>query len=533
MLSRKTLLHFANTIAGGVLGVIALKLIALWMGDAVLGNVSYAIGVLSILQSLTTLAMRSTHEKRMGEGGDEGDKIATYLYLILALSAVFAAIVGSGLFVWVGLLGKTFRSTTLTVVVIITAYLTAQNLRQVAVNTFNGRRELARSQSVTFLDDLARVGATVVAAALYGAVVRERGPLHGMLGEGWGWVEAYGPELLAGTYVAGTGLSALVGLVLMRRACPLGRFRWDLVKNYWSYARPVFVTSVLGALTTNIDRAMLGYFWTSAEVGLYFGMDRITHIAFSLSFAMGTVLIPQFSSMAVDEDYEGIARVADRSHRYITLVVLPMAVGMIVFAEPLIRLVLADEFLRGAPVLMVLAAWVVLAVANRPYRSAVLGLDRPDLVLKLGVAAVAANVVLNLILVPADLRSLGISLFGLGALGAAIGTLSHEAIHYVGYHVYAKRLLPIEPRWGQLVRQLAAAAVMAGVLWWLAGLVGGLLRWYHVLGFGGLGVVAYLLALRLLGGLPDEDVRFFVDTVNPGKMGRYVRDEFRDDEDEE
>lgn len=535
MLARKTLLHFLNTILGGILGVVALKLVALWMGDTVLGQVAYAIGLLNVVQSVFELGFRSTHEKRMGEGGDQGDKIATYLYLQLGLTLAFVTAVTLGVTVWMGILGKGFQSTTLTTIVIVTAYLAAQNIRQVSVNTFNGRREIARSQTTTFLDDLVRVGATVVAASVYAAVVRGRGPLAESLGPGWAWVEAYGPEVLAVTYLVGTGVAAVLGLLYMQRVCPIGRFRRDILSNYWIYARTIFFAGMLGTLATNIDRIMLGYFWTGAEVGLYFGMDRITHIVRSLTFALGTVLIPTISGLDAEGGRERIAEVAYRATRYTTLIVLPMVAGIIVFARPLIRIILAAEFLRGVGVLVVLALWVFILVAQRPYSSTILGMDRPELILRLSLLSFGINVALNVVLIPADIQTFGLTLLGLGALGAAIATLVSDVVKLVGVNYVAKRLVPLKPQWPHFARQLIAVTLMGVALWWLSDALVGVVRWYHLILFGLLGLAIYLGLLWITDELDGDDLGFFMDTFHPGDMLTYVKEELLgldgDDED--
>jgi O-antigen/teichoic acid export membrane protein len=532
VLSRKALLHFLNTIVGGILGVLALKLVALWMGDTVLGQVAYALGLLSVGQSVFQLGFRGAHEQRMGDGTDQADKIATYTYLQLGLSVGFVLVSLLGIGAWMVLLGKQLQSTTLLTMVIVAAYLAAQNLRQVSVNTFNGRREIARSQATTFLDDLVRFGATALAASLYAGVVRQRGPLAETLGPGWSWVEAYGPELLAATYLTGSGAAAFVGFVYMTRVCSVGRFQREILTDYWMYARSVFFASILGTLATNLDRVMLGYFWSGAEVGLYFGMDRITHIVRSLTFALGTVLIPTVSGLSSDEEEGRIAELAHKATRYTTLMALPMVAGIIVFARPLIRIILADEFLRGTTVLVVLAVWVFFVVAKQPYSSTILGMDRPDLILRLSVAVFLVNVALNLVLIPEDLQVIGVSLFGLGAMGAATATLVSEVVRFGGIHYLAGRLVSLDPQWPHLGRQLVCVAGMGGALWWISRTFLAVVRWYHLLGFGALGLAIYGGLLWVVGELDREDWAFFMDMFHPAEMLAYLRDELlgRDDD---
>ena len=57
-----------------------------------------------------------------------------------------------------------------------------------------------------------------------------------------------------------------VGLWFMR-GYPIKKPNLSLAKNYLSFALPLAISSVISTVAFNIDRIMIGYYWTSANVG--------------------------------------------------------------------------------------------------------------------------------------------------------------------------------------------------------------------------------------------------------------------------
>lgn len=531
MLARKSLLHFLNTLVGAMVGVVALKLIALFMGDVIFGQVGYALGLTGVLFSVMQFGLPKAHKKRMSEGEDPADRLATYMTVQVVVAVAFVLLIAAAIAFRIYVQGSGFRSTTLLTLIVITAYRVVGFWMNLAEATFVSQREIAREQFTEFINNLVRTFSAIAVALTYAAVAKDAGPFAGLVPEALAPVADLGPEVLGLTWVLGFGAAAATSGYYIVRDYQVGSFSWEALRSYWDFARPVYLSDLVQTAATGLDRVMLGYFWGGAAVGVYFGADRIVSVVKSASFALGVVLLPTVSSLSTTGDEDRIASVTGQAHRYTAMVVLPMVLFIAVFAAPIIHLLLSDQFLRGAPTLAVLAFYTLFAVAARPYNALIGGMDRPRLLMKVGLVAAVTNVGLNVVLIPADIKSLGITLFGLKDLGAAIATLASAFVSYVLNRRIARRIAPLPAQWGALLRQLAAGAVMIAALLLLDETVTGLARWYHLLLFGPLGAVVYFGALRLMGGLTDDDIRFFLDTVHPMEMVGYIRTELLGDGD--
>jgi O-antigen/teichoic acid export membrane protein len=525
VLARKSLLHFLNTLVGALVGVLALKLIALYMGDDLFGQVAYAKSLTGLLFAVMLLGFPAAHKKRMSEGERPGDCLATYMVVQGALTLTYIAIILGAIVFRFKIQGKGLTSTTLSTLIVMAAFHVVKFWQRLTSVTLTSQREIAREQFAEFSDNLVRTVSAVVVALVYAVAAKQTGPLATYLGPGYGWVAAWGPELLAATWLLGSAAATVASAFYIYRDYPVGSFRWDVLRSYWDFARPIYVAGLVGTVATRLDRVMLGYFWGSSSVGIYFGSQRIVSVVKSASFALGVVLLPAVSSLSVDGNEDRIAEITNQAHRYTSMLTLPLVIFIMAFAGPIIHLVLSDEFLRGAPTLSILAAWTFFAVTSRPYSALVSGVDRPRLLAAISISGAAANVLLNIVLIPADIQSLGVTLFGLRELGAAIATLTMSLITYVLYRRVARRLVPLDPDWPYLLRQLTAGIVMTAVLFVLDETVAGLARWYHLILFSAVGGTTYLLALVLVGGFTRSDLRFFLETVDPRAMATYVRDE--------
>ena len=105
------------------------------------------------------------------------------------------------------------------------------------------------------------------------------------------------------------------------------------------------------------------------------------------------------------------------------MIVFPIIITMIVLAQPIIHILLSDKYLPALSILQILPIFVLIEVLSRPYDNQFIGMNMPNIVRNRYIIMVVINVCLNLILIPVDIRSIGLTLAGLGATGAAIAAV--------------------------------------------------------------------------------------------------------------
>lgn len=526
MIGRKTTLALANMVLGSVLGIVALFLIGRYFGPEANGQAYFAYSALGLLFFITDLGMGQAHVKRVSEGRHAGDCFATYAVFKLVMTGAFLLLAAAALAFSVLVLGRTIQSTTPAALVFAVVYYVAKSIQDIGQSSFEARVETAKAQVSVLLDTLVRVTITALFAGILAATVSGIGPLAGIADLDTPiirWVHDNPGAALALATAAGGVVAAAAAIALLVRTRERGRFRMELLRDYWAFALPIFLTNTAGIIATNIDGTVLGLFLEDVDAGIFGAIRRIPLVLLGVGSAVAVILFPSISAMAARGDREGVQRTMDNALRYLSMLLLPIVAFILLFAEEIIRLAIGERFVPGASALRVLSAYVIVATFASAHGTLLLGLGQPKAAARIGLLFAVLVVVLDLILIPYDIRSLGLRLGGLGVVGAAIGTLVAGLVYYVGLR-YANVKYAGYHETAHVWRHLAAALLMAALLFALDAVMP-FGRWFHVPIYMLTGGLVYLGALFALRAITKEDIRTIQDTIHPGEMLRYVRTE--------
>lgn len=529
MIGRKATLTMANLVAGSLLGLIAAKLIAVYFGAKIFGQVTFALGALGTLYFLTDLGMGQAHVKRVSEGRDPGDCFATFAVFKVVSTGLFVLVALGALAFYTFVLGRTIVDTSVPVILIILVYYMAKSLQDIGQSSFDARLETARSQVASLTDTLVRVGLTVVFALLVAALLRNAGPLLGRLDPGnpvYAWMAAHPAELLAIATAAGGIAAAIVAIVMLRRSFERGRFRMELLKDYASFALPLFITGAIGIISTNIDSTSLGLFRGDVEAGLFNAVKRLPLVLGGIGTGIGILLFPSISSMAAQGDTAGVHRRMDGALRYLSMLLVPMVAFGAVFAPELIHIFLSDEFVEGAFPMALLCGYILLITLGNPHANMLMGMNRPEVAARVSIVTAVTLIALDLLLIPDDIKALGIRLGGMGVTGAAIATFVSGAVYYGSLRFATWRLAKYRER-SQTLRHLGAAALMSLALLAMDQMVVPFTRWFELPLYMMVGGLVYAAGLVVLRAFTREDYAFVKDSLHPGEMLRYMREELR------
>lgn len=262
-------------------------------------------------------------------------------------------------------------------------------------------------------------------------------------------------------YVAGYGVGAALGIGLLYVKCYRNADRADqpedgLARRVARYSVPLTATRGANVLDKRVDTILVGSLMNPAAVGYYYLSKQIVGFVQSPAASLGFTLSPTYGEHKADGQTERAAAVYETSLKYVLLLYVPAAAGMVLVAEPAIRLLFGATYAPAAPVLQVFAGYVVLQAVAFVTSDALdyLGRARARAYAK-GVASVA-NFLLNLALIPTY-----------GVVGAAGATVVTHA-GYTGVNVaviHSELSLSI----GNLARHLAVVvgvtAAMSAAVW--------------------------------------------------------------------
>jgi putative peptidoglycan lipid II flippase len=284
----------------------------------------------------------------------------------------------------------------------------------------------------------------------------------------------------------------------------LTRPRWTPeVKEFFIAFGAVTVGAASVVIAPMIDFLIASYLPVGSRTALYYA-DRIDQLPLGvLGIALGTVLLPQMSTLLARGDDVGAGAAQNRSAALSLMLTLPFAAVFLAVPGTIMRAVFAHGHfdIHAADLAAVaLAAYGVGLPAFalvRIFASTFYARHDTMTPARVTVTAIAVNIALKFVFV-----------WGahLGIAGVALGTAFGAWLN-VGLLVWLGRrrgLLTIEPQLLRALPPVAAAALVAGGGAWLgahyAGMIGG--RWHDLFALAGAGAIggaaygAMVLALR-------------------------------------
>lgn len=528
MIARKSLLIAISQFITRLLGWIGLVILAkLWGGFApeALGVIGFAMAFIGVFSVIADLGFGQAHIKRISEGKDLGACIGTFAAIKISLIAVMVLTIFLALYVLEHVFHQGITdATTFSVVMVFLLYYVLLNIQYIPTYTFNGRGEIAKMQLTTMCENFIKVPTTILVAvagvSMAGLAAAVTWP--GFLQPLQQYLATHPLGSLAMTYTLGIFSTVVVGMWLLRKY-PIKKPDRVLAKSYFRFAVPILLISIISTLSINIDKLMIGFFWTSVEVGYYFSLQQILQIILILSFSFNIVLFPAYSEFHAQKNFGKINTTTHLAERYISMVIIPPIIFIILFVQPVISIMLNSAFLPAASTLSVLTIYALLTSFMAPYSSLMSGLDKPSITAKIGLAMCSANIVLNYAFIPKDgvLSILGIN----GPTGAAVATTLSALVGYVSMKIMAKKMTGIAIFQTHTPRHILAGLIMGGALYYIGSLFL-TIRWYHLVLFSAIGLLLYCTLLFVLKEFTKKDLLFFLDLVHPKQMVNYIKKEF-------
>jgi O-antigen/teichoic acid export membrane protein len=201
-------------------------------------------------------------------------------------------------------------------------------------------------------------------------------------------------------------LGGAIGALLLALYCVVTRIarpRFVVQVGRWlplmRVALPVGIAGVFAAILFRIDIAMLGAYESDAVVGQYGAAYRLLESTLFISWSIGAGVYPVLSRLSRTTETP-IGSIFQAALKLGLALTLPLAVGAVVLADPLMELLYGPEFRDGASALMLLAPTVVLYPLTYIAAYVLISQDRQSVLAWVYAAATVLNIALNAILIP-------------------------------------------------------------------------------------------------------------------------------------
>jgi O-antigen/teichoic acid export membrane protein len=188
------------------------------------------------------------------------------------------------------------------------------------------------------------------------------------------------------------------------------------------------------------------------EVGLYGAAYKFIELAGLVVSAAAASVFPPLTRFVASGDTERARELVQKAFDALLAAGAPLAIAMIAFSEEIVVWTAGAEFRKGGVALALLAPYVLVFFASGVLWRVLIATDRDRALLKMAVAVLALNVVLNLVFLP---------IYGFKA-AAVIAVASEAAVAVpIALIVRAHGLLP-NARYVAIIA--AAALAMVAVI---------------------------------------------------------------------
>ncbi|MBN2602958.1 MAG: flippase [Candidatus Thermoplasmatota archaeon] len=524
MIARKSMLVVISTFTARILGWIYFFVLAKLWGNftpRAIGVIGFAISFIELFNIISDLGFNAAHVKRISEGKNISECLATFTVIKIILTSLMIIIFLSIKTIFSI---QFFDATTENAIFILLIYYIFLDFYQIAYFTFEGTREVVKRELMTIMQSVKTP--LIIIIGLAGVSSENIKPLitwPEFLKPFQTYISIHTYGSLAMAYLISSVFIFITGFWLLRKY-QFGKPNWGLFKGYIKFALPTVLLSTMHIISTNVDKVMLGYFWTSTEVGYYFSVQQFFQIILIISGSVGIVLFPSISEFHSKKDFVKIEKTTHLAERYISLSIMPIVVVVVVFSKQIINTMLNDSFLPASTLLSFLTIYAFIASLMIPYYSLIKGYDKPILLTIIGCIMFLINVVLNYLLIP----QWGLlSSFGVYAhTGAGFATSISGFIGLIGYLLAAKKYTGFKLMQRYMPYHLFAGIIM-GVSIYLINNFISLTRWYHLIIFSVLGLLVYLVVLYILKEFKKEDLNFFLKMFHIKSMVSYIKSELK------
>lgn len=248
---------------------------------------------------------------------------------------------------------------------------------------------------------------------------------------------------------------------------------------------PFGITTLTLVIAQSIDTVMLSWFRSSEEIGWYNAAYRLAVSTLFLFEGFSRALVPSLARAFVT-DKEYVDNWYYRSARAIAITGVPIAVGGMILAEPLVQLLLGSQFAPAAPILQILI-WDVPFIMFAGFCGSITTVvNKERLAARINAVNALANIGLNLLFIPRY-----------GIVAAAIISVITDVLSAGQFHFSLSREMKL-PNLIQLLARVAIAAVTMGVLVYV-------LNGMPVTVRIGVGIISYAMMLVVLRVLNQSD----------------------------
>lgn len=273
---------------------------------------------------------------------------------------------------------------------------------------------------------------------------------------------------------------------------------WPLVKTIFIAAFPFALLVGFSTVYNRIDIVLITNYLGYAQTGLYTAAYKFFDLLAFFPAVVSHALYPLFTSLMAEGKKAEIRDILEKYLRFMIAIALPIAVGGMIMARPIVTLLAGEEFADAAPVLAILV-WAPAVLFVYIVMNSIVISQLTKFAMAITGINVIVNIIGNIILLPR-----------VGIIGAAIMTIVSEALQGAFYFYFVRKRITDFRFFSLIWKPILAALVMGGVVWQI--------RSMNLFLVAAAGMAVYSLVLLALRFFRSEDILFVKNLLRRGSV---------------
>jgi PST family polysaccharide transporter/lipopolysaccharide exporter len=275
-----------------------------------------------------------------------------------------------------------------------------------------------------------------------------------------------GGYLAIAVFVSRTVWALVVGYVLadftrtlasylIHQVRPWPEFSLDFAREMFSYGKWITASGVVQFILNEGDDALVGILLTTASLGFYTTAFRIAKApATEITQIVSGVMFPTYSQL--QDDVERLRGAFFRTLKFVTLLSIPVGIGIVLVAPSFVRAFMGVEWLPMVTTMQLIALYGTLVSIAASFGAVWKAVGRPDYPPKLGALRI---VILTPLIIPATLQ------FGIEGTAGAVLAVYALVLFPIDVYLVAQSVDTSVWHIGRILSYpVAATAMMAGAV---------------------------------------------------------------------
>jgi PST family polysaccharide transporter len=230
----------------------------------------------------------------------------------------------------------------------------------------------------------------------------------------------YGPWSLIIGQISGA-LVAVAAFWIVTRWRPALAFSVEKARSLLRYGIQIVGVDLLGIFLLNVDYLLVGRYLGAAALGVYTLGFRIPDLLIlQFSRILSTVIFPIYTRMR--DIPNSLARAFLFTCRYVSLVTVPIGLGLALLARPLVEIAFTDKWTDAVPVIQTISIYAMLLSLAYNAGSAYKAQGRPQVLTQLGLIRIVLLVpaLFWAVTVPKSISAVGWMQVAVALIGGSI-----------------------------------------------------------------------------------------------------------------